>query len=259
MRRVEWLVEGGLQARGSTQPHRSGQLSAAAVDPRLQVVGADRECRILVRTDIKSEIELHDVRAPGFLQQMHVQGRLTRVPGQRVGHALEVGERKHGVHALGQLARVDHVSGLQAERLRDEFRIRPLESDEVHSRQRDLVPPGPGRRFPPGQVLVLGHRIPHEVSAMCQCRGAPLRDRVFDPVERRRADVPHLDHDLDVGGAQRIELLSLIGADQHVERARHHRQRRAQVVSRGRGIRHRDRDDHVGTGLRVQCPPGRCA
>ena len=60
--------------------------------------------------------------------QMHVQGRLVRVPDKRVGHALEVGERKHGVGALGDLARVDHVSGLQAERLPDEFRIRPLES-----------------------------------------------------------------------------------------------------------------------------------
>ena len=120
---------------------------------------------------------------------------------------------------------------------------------QVHGRQRDLLPPGPGRRFPPGQVLVLGHRIPHEIGAMRQRRRAPLRDGVIDPVERRRADVPHLDHDLHVGGAQRIELLSLVGADEHVERARHHRERRAQVVGRGRGIRHRDRDDHVGTGL----------
>ncbi len=84
---------------------------------------------------------------------------------------------------------------------------------------------------------------------MRQRRRAPHRDGVIDPVERRRTDVPHLDHDLHVVGAEGIELLSLVGADEHVERARHHRERRAQFGSRGQGIRHGDRDDHVGTGL----------
>lgn len=78
---------------------------------------------------------------------------------------------------------------------------------------------------------------------------APERDGIIDPVERRRTDVSHFDHDLHVVGTESIELLSLVGADEHVERARHHRERRAQFGSRGQGIRHCDRDDHVGTGL----------
>ena len=78
---------------------------------------------------MEPEVEADDVRAPGFFEQMHVQGRLIRVPGHGVGHSLEVGEREDGVHALGKLARVNHVSSLQAERLPDEFRICPLETD----------------------------------------------------------------------------------------------------------------------------------
>ena len=119
----------------------------------------------------------------------------------------------------------------------------------VHGRQLHLLAARPRRASRQAEVLGLGQRVSRELRAVGQRRRAPERDRVRHPVERSRADVAHVDDDLHVVGAERLELLPLVRADQHVERARHQRQRRAQFVGGGRRVRHGDRDDDVGTGL----------
>jgi hypothetical protein len=94
---------------------------------------------------------------------------------------------------------------------------------------------------------------------MLSCRRFAERDRFIDAVERARRDLGGIDHDRNVAISERLELLALVRADEHVERAIQHRERRLQLLRRRDGIRHRHDDHDVRAGLPRDIDGRRCA
>jgi hypothetical protein len=171
------------------------------------------------------------------------------VRGERVRDALEVGQGEDGVRTVGDLAAVDDVTRSQREGIEHELRVDALRAHHLDLAEGHRRTTGPRRRIAPGEELRLGQRVALEPGPLLEGRGAPLGDRVHDAVERGRADLAHLDHDLDVVRPQGLELLAFVGSDQHVERAGHQRQGRAQFVGGRNRVRNGHGDHDVRAGL----------
>ena len=120
---------------------------------------------------------------------------------------------------------------------------------DVDARELDAATLAARRRRPPGRVLRLADRIARQLVALRQRGVTPERDGFGHPVERARRDVAHRDHDGHVTGPEGLQLLPLVRPHENVERARHHRERRLQLVRSRYGVRHRHGDDHVRAGL----------